>query len=221
MPAVGLRLGVDLDTGRSSDDDEVFVSGDYHLLRDKDEDRSLDLGASITMTWDFRDLAYEPDQIDLSRESRLVIGLRDDVLDEISQLYFEGDPYNSTDPIGGASLPEAKARIIPLSKDSSGTLQGVFDIVLPSLPAADRSGRFSLQGHDLAIQRFHGRVRFFVPEEFYGGILGVYSPSGRTLREWEIVDHFIQWKTEDVPRGTYLARLISQQENEQAVHFQL
>ncbi|MCH7598663.1 MAG: hypothetical protein IH973_02825 [Myxococcales bacterium] len=89
LPAVGLRLGVDLDTGRSSDDDEVFVSGDYHLLRDKDEDRSLDLGASITMTWDFRDLAYEPDQIDLSRESRLVIGLRDDVLDEINQLYFE------------------------------------------------------------------------------------------------------------------------------------
>ena len=64
-------------------------------------------------------------------------------------------------------------------------------------------------------------VRFFVPEELYGGILGVYSPTGMTLREWEIVDHFIQWKTDDVPRGTYLARLISHQEIEQAVHFQL
>jgi hypothetical protein len=42
-----------------------------------------------------------------------------------------------------------------------------------------------------------------------------------TLREWEIVDHFIQWKTDDVPRGTYLVRLISHQEIEQAVHFQL
>ena len=89
------------------------------------------------------------------------------------------------------------------------------------LPAADRTARFSLQGHDLAIQRLHGRVRFFVPEEFYGGMLGVYSPTGMTLREWEIVDHFIQWKTDDVPRGTYLARLISHQEIEQAVHFQL
>ena len=141
--------------------------------------------------------------------------------DWISQLYFEGDQYNATDPIGGASLPEAKSRIIPLSKDAAGTLQGVFDIVLPSLPAADRSARFSLQGHDLAIQRFHRMVRFFVPEELYGGILGVYSPTGMTLREWEIVDPFIQWKTDDVPRGTYLARLISHQEIEQAVHFQL
>ena len=44
-------------------------------------------------------------------------------------------------------------------------------------------------------------VRFFVPEELYGGILGFYSPTGMTLREWEIVDHFIQWKTDDVPRG--------------------
>jgi hypothetical protein len=41
------------------------------------------------MTWDFRDLAYEPEQIDLSREARLVIGLRDDVLDEVNQVYFE------------------------------------------------------------------------------------------------------------------------------------
>lgn len=141
--------------------------------------------------------------------------------DWISQLYFEGDQYNATDPIGGASLPEAKSRIIPLSKDSVGTLQGVFDIVLPSLPAADRSAHFSLQGHDLAIQRFHRMVRFFVPEEFYGGILGVYSHTGSRLREWAIVDHLIQWKTDDVPRGTYLVRLISHLEIEQAVHFQL
>ncbi len=142
--------------------------------------------------------------------------------DLVTQLYFEGDRYNATDPIGGASLPEAKSRIIPLSKDSSGALQGVFDIVLPSLPAAEiRSARFSLQGHDLAIQRFPGFVRFFVPEEFYGGSLGVYSPTGSTVREWEIVDPFLQWKTEDVPRGTYLARLASHQEIEQAVHFQL
>jgi hypothetical protein len=89
LPAVGLRLGVDRDTGRGSDRDEIFVSGGLHLLRDSDRDRSLDLGASLTLTWDLRDLAYEPDQIELSRESRLVIGLRDDVLDEINQSYFE------------------------------------------------------------------------------------------------------------------------------------
>jgi hypothetical protein len=89
FPAVGLRLGVDRDKARAWEADEVFVSGESHLLRDKDRDRSLDLAASLTLTWDLRDIAYEPEQIDLSREARLVIGLRDDVLDEVNQLYFE------------------------------------------------------------------------------------------------------------------------------------
>jgi hypothetical protein len=80
---------VDHDSWRRRDHDQIFVSGKYHLLHDYDKDQSLDLGAALTLTWDFRDLAYEPDQIELSRESRLVIGLRDDVLDEINQLYFE------------------------------------------------------------------------------------------------------------------------------------
>ena len=75
--------------GHFTIEDQVFVSGDYHDLHDTDEDKSLDLGASLTLTWDLRDLAYESNQIDLSRESRLVIGLRDDVLDEVNQLYFE------------------------------------------------------------------------------------------------------------------------------------
>jgi len=89
LPALGLRFDADRDRGRATDHDEVFVSGEYHSLRDRDKDRSLDLGASLTMTWDLRDLAYEPEQIDISREARLVIGLRDDVLDEVNQIYFE------------------------------------------------------------------------------------------------------------------------------------
>lgn len=89
FPTVGLRLGVDRDKARAWEEDEVFVSGESHLLRDNDNDRSLDLAASLTLSWDLRDIAYEPEQIDLSREARLVIGLRDDVLDEVNQLYFE------------------------------------------------------------------------------------------------------------------------------------
>ncbi len=107
LPTVGLRLGVDRDTGRGSDDDEIFVSGDYHLLRDSDRDRSLGLGASLTMTWDLRDLAYEPELIGLSREARLVIGLRDDVLDEVNQLYFERRAVESDLAALSAEVAEA------------------------------------------------------------------------------------------------------------------
>ncbi len=89
LPTVGLAFDADRDLARARERDEVFVSGDYHTLHDRDRDRSLDLGASLTLSWDLRDLAFEPEQIDLSREARLVIGLRDDVLDEVNQLYFE------------------------------------------------------------------------------------------------------------------------------------
>ena len=41
------------------------------------------------MTWNLGDVAYQPESIDISREAREVIELRDDVLDEITQLYFE------------------------------------------------------------------------------------------------------------------------------------
>ena len=41
------------------------------------------------VAWDLGDVAYHPEEIDVSHEARDVIELRDDVLDEITQLYFE------------------------------------------------------------------------------------------------------------------------------------
>ena len=49
--------------------------------------RTYDVG--LTFSWDLGDIAYHPEAIDVSREAREVIELRDDVLDEITQLYFE------------------------------------------------------------------------------------------------------------------------------------
>jgi hypothetical protein len=69
--------------------DESFVSGALRQLADHDEERSDDNELSLTLTWEFADLAYHPEQIDISREAREIIELRDDVLDEITQLYFE------------------------------------------------------------------------------------------------------------------------------------
>ena len=44
---------------------------------------------SLTLSWDLADIAYEPESIDVLHETREVIELRDDVLDEVTQLYFE------------------------------------------------------------------------------------------------------------------------------------
>ena len=48
-----------------------------------------DHDVAVRLTWDLGDVAYNPEAIDVSREAREVIELRDDVLDEITQLYFE------------------------------------------------------------------------------------------------------------------------------------
>jgi len=52
-------------------------------------DRDRDFGAAARLTWDFGDTAYHPEEIDVSRELREIIELRDEVLDEVNHLYFE------------------------------------------------------------------------------------------------------------------------------------
>jgi hypothetical protein len=77
----------DRDEGRAFD--QSFVSGALRDLVDRDEGISNESVLSLSFTWDLADLAFHPEQIDISREAREVIELRDDVLDEITQLYFE------------------------------------------------------------------------------------------------------------------------------------
>jgi hypothetical protein len=58
-------------------------------FNDRDTDRDRELELQLTVSWDLGDIAYHPEAIDVSREAREIIELRDDVLDEITQLYFE------------------------------------------------------------------------------------------------------------------------------------
>jgi hypothetical protein len=71
------------------DYDQAFLSGATRDLVDQERDQERDLALGLTLSWDFGDAAFHPEEIDVSRESRAVIELRDDVLDEITQLYFE------------------------------------------------------------------------------------------------------------------------------------
>jgi len=89
IPSLSLRVAAARDRRWLRDYDEAFVSGDMRQLRDRETDHHLDLEASLVMSWDLGALAFDADAIDISREQRLVVALRDSVLDEISQLYFE------------------------------------------------------------------------------------------------------------------------------------
>jgi hypothetical protein len=88
-PLVSVRGGGEWDQSRNTDHDEAFISGDTRRLVDREIERDDTYDVSLLMTWDLGDVAYQPESIDVSREAREVIELRDDVLDEITQLYFE------------------------------------------------------------------------------------------------------------------------------------
>jgi hypothetical protein len=77
----------DRDEGRSYD--EAFISGGYHHLYDRDDARSREREVAVRLSWDLGDAVYNPEQIDVSTEARRLVELRDDVLDEVNQLYFD------------------------------------------------------------------------------------------------------------------------------------
>ena len=114
LPILALRATGDLGWSRDKEYDEAYVSGGLRRLHDRDEDRYRDLQLQLIVSWDFGDVAYHPEAIDVSREARELIELRDDVLDEINQLYFErlrvlAELAAQTDPAAARALrPRAK-----------------------------------------------------------------------------------------------------------------
>jgi hypothetical protein len=89
LPVVVLHGGLARDKTRATAWDEAVTAGALWSLVDRDYDRAEDYDVGLTFSWDLGDLAYNPEEIDVSREAREVIELRDDVLDEVTQLYFE------------------------------------------------------------------------------------------------------------------------------------
>jgi hypothetical protein len=89
LPVVSLRAGVERDRSEGRGRDQSFVSGATRDLYDHGHDRNDDLSLDVTVAWDLGDGVFNPDEVDVSRELRSVIALRDDVLDEVTQLYFE------------------------------------------------------------------------------------------------------------------------------------
>jgi hypothetical protein len=87
-----LELRGDYGGFRASDedrDDTVFASGARFELLDRLHERGRDFLVGVDLSWDLGNTVYNPDEIDVSKEVRELIELRDEVLDEINQLYFE------------------------------------------------------------------------------------------------------------------------------------
>lgn len=69
---------VDIDRGGTNDPDRYIIGP---------EDRSFNVDVSVS--WDLGDLIWNDDQTSIDVRSRLMVQLRDDILDEVTRLYFE------------------------------------------------------------------------------------------------------------------------------------
>lgn len=89
LPEFELRFGLGGRRDRSSDRDQSFTSGAVRNLHDQSRDRERDFDVQASLRWDLGDARFHPEEIDVAREVREWIELRDEILDETGRLYFD------------------------------------------------------------------------------------------------------------------------------------
>ncbi len=89
IPQVRATLSFDRDRARDSDHDEVFSSGRVRNLFDTSSERDNGLSLDLAFVWELARSALPDQALDISRERRQLVELRDQVLERVNRLYFE------------------------------------------------------------------------------------------------------------------------------------
>ncbi|HKC52965.1 MAG TPA: hypothetical protein VKF60_19415 [Myxococcota bacterium] len=86
-----LRAGAGIDRGDewNGGNDLTFSSGALHHLWDQGRSKNQGWDAAVTLTWELSDFVSPDDPLAVSRERRLVVSLRDQVLERVNHLYFQ------------------------------------------------------------------------------------------------------------------------------------
>jgi len=86
-----LDIGVDSDRDWSSSDSiwGSYSSGGQHYIGPDDKTRGEDFGWDVSLSWDLGDLVWSTDQTTIDSRSKLMVELREDILNEVTRLYFE------------------------------------------------------------------------------------------------------------------------------------
>ena len=81
-----VSFGLDGDTGRTIDLDRGSTSiPDFYIEGPRDKN----FGWDIDFSWDLGELIWNDDQTNIDVRSRLMVQLRNDIMDEVNKLYFE------------------------------------------------------------------------------------------------------------------------------------
>ncbi|MEE9591597.1 MAG: hypothetical protein V3W26_03705, partial [Thermodesulfobacteriota bacterium] len=82
-----LRVGYD--KGKDWQSSTYFYSTTTQKYKDDDITLDTDWSWSVSLTWELGELIWNDDQTSIDTRSRLMVQLRDDVLNEVTRLYFE------------------------------------------------------------------------------------------------------------------------------------
>jgi photosystem II stability/assembly factor-like uncharacterized protein len=82
-----LRVGIDKNSARQSS--TYFYSTSSQKYTDDDITQGDDNGWSVSLTWELGELIWNNDQTSIDSRSRYSVQLRDDLLNEVTRLYFE------------------------------------------------------------------------------------------------------------------------------------
>jgi len=82
-------LKVEYSKGKDWQSSTYFYSTSSQKYKDDDITKGKDDGWSISANWELGELVWNSDQTSIDSRSRLVVQLRDDVLAEVTRLYFE------------------------------------------------------------------------------------------------------------------------------------
>lgn len=77
------------DDQKDGGNNTTFSSGALHNLWDQGRSHQDGWDAAVTLTWELEELALPDNALAVSRERRLVVSLRDQVLERVNHLYFQ------------------------------------------------------------------------------------------------------------------------------------
>jgi hypothetical protein len=140
LPELRAGIGSGRDRARDHDWDEVVSSGEVRSLAEYHDGRDRGVRSDLELIWDFGQLAAPDDAIAVSRERRLVIELRDQVLERVNRLYFERlrvlDAAAATGDPGERRVHEL--RVAELGAQLDAWTGGRFSRLLLDSPPIDR-----------------------------------------------------------------------------------
>jgi photosystem II stability/assembly factor-like uncharacterized protein len=82
-------LHISFDRNRDWQSSTYFYSTSTQKYKDDDITKGKDYGWSVSLTWELGDLIWNDAQTSIDARSRLMVQLRDDIVNEVTRLYFE------------------------------------------------------------------------------------------------------------------------------------